>query len=121
MASSSTVPTVTAADGTVYNVYEIPTQPQNQTFSISLNGVTYNLRLKWNAPNASWVLDILDSQQDNILNGIPLITGADLLAQYAYLGIGGKLVVQSNYNPDEVPSYTTLGSTGNLYFLTSQS
>lgn len=118
--SSTIPPTVTAADGTVYNIYEIPTQPENQTFSISLNGTTYNLRLKWNAPNASWVLDILDSQQNGILRGVPLITGADLLAQYAYMGIGGKLIVQSDNNPDQVPDYTTLGSTGHLYFLSSQ-
>jgi hypothetical protein len=39
-----------------------------------------------------------------IVNGIPLVTGVDLLAQYRYLGFSGRLWVQGADNPDDVPT-----------------
>jgi len=97
--------------------YLVPLQAEPQTFSISLAGNTYTLTLKWNAPNATWVLDIADANGNDIVTGIPLVTGVDLLGQYKYLGIGGSLVVQSTNDPSLVPNDETLGSTGNLFFL----
>ncbi len=97
--------------------YLIPLQAENQQFNISLNGTTYILKLRWNVFAACWILYISDSSGDPILSGVPLITGADLLEQLGYLGIGGALVVQSTDNPDLVPNYSTLGTTGNLFFL----
>lgn len=98
--------------------HEVPTQPQAQVMSIALAGVTYVVRLTWCDPNASWIMDIYDAQGNLIKGGTPLITGADLLAQFAYLDIGGAMVVQSDDNPDLVPAYATLGITGHLYFVT---
>lgn len=98
-------------------IYEIPTKPEAQEFTISLAGVTYTFKLQWCAPAACWILTISDSQDDTIVGGIPLVTGADLLAQLQYLGIGGALVVQSDFDPDEVPDYGSLGSTGHLFFV----
>lgn len=97
--------------------YEIPTQPFAQRFSITLVGTSYVLRLTWCDPASCWILDILDTSGNLIKGGTPLITGADLLEQFAYLGIGGRLVVQSDDDPTLVPSYSSLGSTGHLYFL----
>lgn len=59
----------------------------------------------------------MDSSQNPIAVGIPLITGADLLEQLYYLGIGGALIVQSTNDPNLVPDFETLGSTGNLFFI----
>lgn len=99
--------------------YLVPLQPMAQEFDISLAGTTYHLVLKWNTFSACWELYIEDSQQNPILSGVPLVTGCDLLEQFDYLGIGGSLVVQSTNNPDLVPNYATLGSTGNLFFVTA--
>jgi hypothetical protein len=99
------------------NAYVIPLIPANQEFNISLAGVSYHLKVKWNKFSNAWVLDIQDIQQNNILTGVPMITGCDLLEQYSYLGIGGAMVVQSTNNPDLVPDFKTLGSTGNLFFI----
>jgi hypothetical protein len=103
----------------VSTFYEIPLKPEAQEFDISLGGVTYHLLLTWNAPNNAWNLDIEDSLQNPIVQGIPLITGADLLAQLEYLGLGGALIVQSDFDPNEVPNYGGLGSTGHLFFVTT--
>ena len=99
------------------NAYVIPLLPQNQELDISLAGVSYHLVVRWNKFSNAWVLDIQDSQQNPIVSGIPLVTGCDILEQYAYLGFGGSMVVQSTNDADIVPSYSTLGSTGNLFFV----
>lgn len=97
-------------------VFEIPTHPIAQTFTVSLAGVSYQMTIRWCDPNQSWLLDISDSRSNPILQGIPLVTGSDLLGQFAYLGIGGRLIVQTDNNPQVVPTYTSLGVTGHLYF-----
>lgn len=98
-------------------VFEIPTAPKSQTFAITLVGVTYNLTFVWNVPSAAWLVSIADEGNNPILSSIPLVTGADLLGQFAYLGIGGQLIVQTDNDPNAVPTYQNLGSTGHLFFV----
>lgn len=90
-----------------------------QTLSITLAGVVYNLNVYWCRPAQSWMLDIADSSGNPLVNGIPLITGADLLEQYAYLDFGGELIVQTDNNALLPPTFDNLGTTGNLYFVTA--
>lgn len=102
------------------NTYEIPLTATPQTFNITLQKVVYSLTVYWNAQNAdgTWMLDIADENGNAIIDGIPLITGADLLAQYQHLGFGGVLVVQSDYNADALPTIDNLGSNSHLFFVT---
>lgn len=104
------------------SAFEIPLQGStNQAFSIPILGITYNMTLRWNAQDndndqeGTWYLDIADVNGTQIVGGIPLITGADLLAQYDYLGFGFQLVVQSDHDTVELPSFGNLGSTSHLY------
>ena len=106
--------------GTTRTVSEIPLIAASQSLGISLNGTLYNLRLAWNVMAQSWTLDLADVNNTPILQGIPLVTGADLLEQYAYAGIGGSLYVQSDGDQTAAPTFTNLGSTGHLYFVTPQ-
>lgn len=98
--------------------YEIPLTPEAQTFAIALGAVTYNLTFYWNPASACWMLNLADSLNNPILMGIPVVTGLDLLAQYAYLGIAGAIVVQTDHNPLVVPTFTNLGLTGHVFFVT---
>lgn len=102
------------------NAYEIPLSAQAQSFSISLAGVTYNLMLMWRQVDGfgGWVLDIADQSKTPILQGIPLVTGCDLLGQYGYLGFGGGLWVLTDGNSTAVPTYSNLGASSHLYFYT---
>lgn len=95
----------------------IPLQPNPQILLITLAGVQYQLTVKWNAQCQSWMIDIADSSANPILSGIPMVTGCDLLGQFAYLKFGGELVAQTNNGTDAVPTFTNLGGNGNLYFL----
>ena len=102
--------------------YLIPTQPLAQQIQITLGTVAYNLVLRWNVPNASWMMDILDDNGDQILSGIPVVPGEDLLAPFAYLGIGGsvgagEIQAQTTSDTFAVPTYANLGTDGNLYWL----
>src|ERR1017187_4985383 len=102
--------------------YLIPTVPQAQQIQITLGIVAYNLVLRWNVLNNSWMLDILDDSGNQILSGVPLVTGEDLLSQFAYLSIGGsigagEIQVQTTSDTFAVPTYANLGSDGNLYWL----
>lgn len=99
-------------------VFEIPMAAQAQTFSITLNGKDYVMRTVWGQESEAWLLDIADANEVPLVQGIPMLTGADLLAQFEYLGIGGALIVQTDSNPDVVPGYDSLGTTGHLYFVT---
>jgi hypothetical protein len=96
--------------------FEIPLIASPQTMTIVLAGVPYQLRVVWNKANQSWVMDIADTNGVPILQGIPLVTGSDLLEQFGYLKFGGKLLVQTDNAPGAVPNFTNLGSTGHLYF-----
>jgi hypothetical protein len=107
----------------VQTVSEIPTRSgQNFKERVSLNGIEYTLVFKWNPASNCWILDIYDtSGLIPLLRGAPLITGADLLSQYAYLEISGKLIVVTiavGHSPDEVPTFQNLGSDGHLFYIT---
>jgi hypothetical protein len=97
--------------------YEIPLTPDSQHFTITLAGVVYNLALTWRS-GTGWVLDIADTNDAPLVSGIPLVTGTDLLGQFGYLGIGGKLIVLVDGDIAAVPTYDNLGTEGKLYFVT---
>lgn len=98
---------------------EIPLTANPQTFAIALAGITYNLTVKWSLQTGTWILDIADANNNALIQGIPLVTGCDLLAQYGYVGIGGQLRVQTDNDADALPTVDNLGEESHLYFVTS--
>jgi hypothetical protein len=91
-----------------------------QVFSITLGSVTYKLTLVYrNDPAGGWVIDIDDSAGNPILHGVPMVTGANLLAQHKHLGFNGGLYVQSTSSPNAVPSFASLGADANLYWVSN--
>lgn len=101
------------------STFEIPLTAAPQTFNVSLVGVQYQFTLQWrDATNGGWVLDIADASSNPIVSGIPLVTGVNLLAQYAYLRLNFELWVQTDA-ADAPPTYTNLGTTSHLYAVVS--
>ena len=95
-----------------------------QSFNITLGGTTYEFTLQYRNDPAGlggWCLDIADRFGNAIVQGIPLVTGINLLAQYGYLNIGngGGLWVQTTDDPDAVPTFENLGSSGQIYWVTA--
>jgi hypothetical protein len=101
-------------------IFGIPLQVGTpQTFPITLGGVQYELTLIYrNVSQGGWVLDIADQNSNPILQGIPLVTGVNLLEQYDYLEFGGQLWVQTSSDPDAVPTFQNLGEDGQIYWVT---
>jgi len=99
--------------------YEIPLTAEPQTFQIALAGTTYTLTLVWNQFASNWILDIADNNSVPIVQGIPLVTGTDLLAQYGHLNFGGQLIVQTDHDLNATPTLDNLGSNSHLYFVVS--
>lgn len=103
------------------NWFLIPLQGIPESFQIALAGVNYVMSIYWNdSPDAGWLLDLTNADTNTMLvSAVPLITGADLLANLGYLGVGGSLFVLTNGNPAAVPLYTNLGTNCNLFFVTT--
>ncbi|MFM4124923.1 hypothetical protein AB8R75_09535 [Klebsiella quasipneumoniae subsp. similipneumoniae] len=92
---------------------EIPLSPNSQSFNITLAGVDYQMRVVWRG--VCWFLDLMDSAGNLIIGGIPLITGADLLEQYAYLNLGFSLYVLCDDPASENQTQSDLGIKSHLY------
>lgn len=95
--------------------FSIPLTGIPETFSIAIAGKTYRLTLTYrDTDEGGWVLDIANDTDDPgaaILQGVPLVTGADLLAQYPDLAFGFALTVE---HPGDLlegePSFRGLGA-----------
>ena len=99
------------------SAYEIPLTPQPQSFSIDLLGTEYRLTLAWCGQHEAWMLDIATTGGLPIVQGIPLVCGVDLLGQYAYLGLPGKLYVQDLSDVDSPPNFDNLGVNSLLFLV----
>ncbi|GAQ30205.1 hypothetical protein SAMD00023378_3888 [Ralstonia sp. NT80] len=96
------------------STFEIPLTSVPQDFTITLVGVVYKFALTWRDLAGSWFLDITDASGNPLLSGIPLVTGVNLLAQYAYMAFGFELWVQTDA-ADAPPTFTNLGTESHLY------
>ena len=96
--------------------YEIPLKPYAQEFEIGF--ATQRIRLRFmfqDVPDGGWFMDILDVKSVPIICGIPLVTGADLLGQFGYLGLGGPLFVVTDADSAAVPTFDNLGTGSHLF------
>lgn len=101
-------------------IFQLPLQNTPQTFTITLSSIIYTFTLIYrNVDQGGWILDIGDENNVPILQGIPLVTGVNLLAKYPYLGFVGGLFVQTTTDPNAVPTFTNIGIDGQLYYVTA--
>ena len=101
------------------NFYKIPLTPTPQLFTAQLSGVDYQVRLYYvNIDDGGWIIDLLDLESNPIVNGIPLVTGANLLEQYKHLGFLGRMWAQTASDPDALPTFINLGIDAQLYWVT---
>lgn len=95
----------------------IPLANTPQNFNITLAGVQYTITSKWNE-YCGWVLDFIDGiTGESIVADVPLVVGADLFEQYAYLGLPGQAIVYTDGDQYAEPTMENLGTMSNLYLL----
>lgn len=101
------------------NFFEIPLSATPQLFTVQLSGIDYNILLSYrDVDEGGWFIDIADINGSPIVNGIPLVTGTNLLEQYAHLGFAGRMWVQTINDPDAPPTFLNLGTEAFLYWVT---
>ena len=99
-------------------VYKIPFKNTPQRFEVSLSGRDFIFINRWSSGMSLWCLTILDAQtQAVLLLNMPIVTGADLLRQFAYLGIPGSLIAFTQGDIDATPTLKNLGAAANLYYV----
>lgn len=97
--------------------YEIGLIPAPQTFTAEISGTVYRFRLRYcNTPMGGWIMDIGDKYDNPLICGIPLVTGANLIDQFAYVGIAGSAFVQTDGAPPVTPTHDNLGTSSHLYW-----
>lgn len=94
------------------NIAEIPLTADNQRFDITLANVSYQMRILWRADR--WFLDLQDSRGSDIIAGLPLVTGTNLLEPYRWLQPGFALVVLSDLPESPAPGQFDLGDSSHL-------
>ena len=98
--------------------YEIPLSPSPQVFSVTLNGIQYELTFTWrDAAMGGWMMDIADRAGTPIACGLPLVTGSDLLAQFAYLDMRGGMTVLTDGDKFATPTFRNLGIRSHLFWM----
>lgn len=106
-------------------IYEIPLTPEPQRFGIVLQRKEYILTVKYNtAPEGGWCLDVERPEGPDrsgypreLIMGLPLVTGCDLLEPFSYLEFGGELYVEG-----DIPArFDNLGSEVKLVFTVNDS
>jgi hypothetical protein len=105
---------------TQLQVFEVSVVSAPQEFQVTLSGVDYRVRITWCWPIQCWIMDMYDaSTLDPILLGNAVVTGADLLAQFAYLGFPGLLVVQTDHDRLAQPTFDNLGTLSHIFYIPS--
>jgi hypothetical protein len=101
--------------------FKIPLLNEPQKFAIDLNGKPFIMTSRYNPEMPNWNLSMQDGETEEfIFTGLPLVTGLDLLSQFAHLGIEGSFIVFTDGDDLAIPTELNLGVESNLYYLVEQ-
>ncbi len=97
--------------------FELPTSARPQSFSLFMGGKLWTITLRWNQASNHWVFDFADGDRVDVLTGVPLVTGVDLVGQHRHLGFGGGLILQTDHDPLQPATFDTLGVTARVFYV----
>jgi len=84
---------------------------------VELDGVIYNLIIRYNERMSRWILDIQDQEEIDILIGIPMLTGVPLMQQYVKADLPpGEFLLLHRDGTDINAEREDLGDTVNLFY-----
>ena len=81
----------------------------NYNFSVDLEEHSYKFTIRWNGTGEFWVLNIEGITNNVVVNGIPMVTGPNLLKPFAIKELGAIYMVdlQSQFSD---PNYDDIGT-----------
>lgn len=86
--------------------------------TLTLDGVPFRLRLRWNARAQAWFLDLSTPERVAIVSGVRIVTGIPLLARYGQRADlpAGHLVAADTSGAGEDPTYDDFGTRVRLFY-----
>lgn len=73
------------------------------TQNITLDNIVLNFKFVWNGRDNAWYMDILDSVNSPILNGIKIVNGWELITRFTDIRLPqGALLVVSLRSDEEI-------------------
>ena len=88
-----------------------PNQSFNITLAVDGRNLPLTLGFSFNETAGYWVMKITDPTTSTVLlDSIPLLSGGNILGQYAYLGIGAATLVNATGIEMDSPGIDNLGS-----------
>ena len=82
------------------------------SFTTDVNGQRIKLHVRYNSYSDTYYLNVdrfINGQYENIINGIPLVTGIDLFLQYPQFNLGELMIIP--FKPeyyDKIPNAETI-------------
>lgn len=103
-------------------MFEIPVRNDLPSYSmdVDLNGSSFRLEFRFNARMKRWILDILDTQGNEILKGKPLLTGVPILLSHYYnqsIPYGEFFLLDIKETFENCETMEDLGDRFKFYFL----
>lgn len=90
--------------------------PEHQ-FRIEIEGVVYTLRFRWNERTCNWVMDIADSEDNDIVNGLGVFSDIDIIGHIKNDNIPpGIFISYDETGQSRNPDRTTFGNEVKLFY-----
>lgn len=87
-------------------------------FRVALSGSLFTLRLRYNTRMARWILDVADSQNNDILVGVPLLINYNLTGRFVIPGLPqGFVFCTDDTNQQTQPTRYAFGVDHSLFYL----
>lgn len=84
---------------------------------VELDGVIYNLIIRYNERMKRWILDIQDQEENDIIIGLVMVKGVPLLQQYVKTDLPpGDFILLHRDGTDINAEREDLGDSVNLYY-----
>lgn len=101
------------------SILQINTSPYpDTTQDVELDGVVYNLRIRWSERGEAWHVDIRDTEGDAILMGLKLVTLYPLLKNYRHLAVPpGELMFVDSKDLSGRPTLEEMGDRYKLLYI----
>lgn len=101
------------------STFEFPLSPNAQQMTVPIGDRELTFRFAWSdSSDGGWFVDISSLDGASLVRGLPLTAGENVLQQFAYLGIGGAIYVQTDADPLIEPTYDNLGLNGRVFLVT---
>lgn len=97
------------------SLLKLPLAGSPEEFETEINNVTYHLRFTWNAESSRWALDLSLPDGTALIRNLALVTGENLLAQYAHLGLGFALYLDVDGSFEAEAGFGDLGTQAQIY------